>query len=567
MRTIYRLTSVLLLFVFSAFFTVYAGTNNSEAEYRKLSETYTLNPDGSQEYRYYMELSLFTHTAMNRTYGESFIIYNPEYQELKIHNSYTVQKDGKIIKTPENAFVEVLPSQAADAPAYNHLKEMVVVHTGLELGATIYLDYSLISKPGYTPELDVCIPVKRTSPIKNYTVTISVPDSKPLYYSLTNNKVKPSVKTVNGTKQVTWTINNVEAASREPGSSGIAGDLYFLTATSYPSVKDALSYLNTQFFQNNSTELSNLASDITKGKNTDTEKLQAILNYIVDNLAFSRLTIQETGFRIRPVKDVLNSMYGTEAEKINLLADLLNVSGIKTEIVAAFHRNIHELSYGLNSIHEIFIIAETGGKRYYINPKTKNMADAAWYPGYAGYISISNPGKSLSIDQPSTALDFSFDIMLSPDKAEIKASGKTGSAFISYTVNNSTSNFSITIPLQNNNGYIILTLPDVADGNLRTYKDYNSKRKENLLLPYMADEKTIYTINVPGNMKLVTTEYKKVINNSVGNLEISVKQNGGKIEIISNFKINKQLITPADYKNFKELITERGGIKMLFNVI
>ena len=92
---------------------------------------------------------------MNGTYGESFIVYNPQYQELKINSSYTKQKDGTIIKTPDNAFVEVLPRNAADAPAYNHLKEMVVVHTGLELGATIYLDYTVTSKPGYLPEVDI----------------------------------------------------------------------------------------------------------------------------------------------------------------------------------------------------------------------------------------------------------------------------------------------------------------------------------------------------------------------------------------------------------------------------
>lgn len=76
--------------------------------------------------RIYKELTLFTHTAMNGLYGESFIVYNPAYQELKIHESYTRQKDGTIVKTPGNAFVEVLPATAADAPAYNGLKEMVV---------------------------------------------------------------------------------------------------------------------------------------------------------------------------------------------------------------------------------------------------------------------------------------------------------------------------------------------------------------------------------------------------------------------------------------------------------
>ena len=120
----------------------------SEAEFGKLAKTYTLHKDGSQEMRVYKELTLFTHAAMNGLYGESFIVYNPAYQELKIHESYTRQKDGKIVKTPENAFVEVLPAAAADAPAYNGLKEMVVVHTGLELGATICLRYSRLFHVG-----------------------------------------------------------------------------------------------------------------------------------------------------------------------------------------------------------------------------------------------------------------------------------------------------------------------------------------------------------------------------------------------------------------------------------
>ena len=90
-----------------------------EARYGLVSEEWTLNPDGSREYRYQMELTLFTHTAMNNTYGETFIAYDPKYQQLKINEAYTKQKDGTIIRTPENAFVEVLPSYAADAAYYN----------------------------------------------------------------------------------------------------------------------------------------------------------------------------------------------------------------------------------------------------------------------------------------------------------------------------------------------------------------------------------------------------------------------------------------------------------------
>ena len=65
---------------------------------------------------------------------------------------------------------------------------MVVVHTGLELGATIYLDYSVITRPGYLPELDVCEQIEELSPIREYVLSVSVPENKPLHYELLNGK-------------------------------------------------------------------------------------------------------------------------------------------------------------------------------------------------------------------------------------------------------------------------------------------------------------------------------------------------------------------------------------------
>ena len=129
-----KIYTLLLLCLFALTLPVTAR----EAEFKKIKESWTLQADGTQVYRQSKVLTLYTHTAMNRTYGESFITYDPRYQTLQIHESYTRQKDGNIVKTPANALVEVLPSAAANAPAFNALREMVVVHTGLELGAGLF---------------------------------------------------------------------------------------------------------------------------------------------------------------------------------------------------------------------------------------------------------------------------------------------------------------------------------------------------------------------------------------------------------------------------------------------
>ena len=181
-----------------------------EAEFKKLIKSWTLNTDGSQEFHYNMELTIYSYLAMRSLYGESFIQYNPEYQTLKINSSYTKQKDGTIVKTPDNAFVEVLPRSAADAPAYNHLKEMVVVHTGLELGATIYLDYTITTKAGYLPGLDIFEPIQQASPIKEYSLSVTVPVDKDLSYSLANPQVMAKVNVEEGMRTISWKLKNVK---------------------------------------------------------------------------------------------------------------------------------------------------------------------------------------------------------------------------------------------------------------------------------------------------------------------------------------------------------------------
>ena len=313
---------ICLLIVLGTAFSVSAA---SEAEFKKLIKSWTLNADGSQEFRYNMELTIYSYLAMRSLYGESFIQYNPEYQTLKINSSYTKQKDGTIVKTPDNAFVEVLPRSAADAPAYNHLKEMVVVHTGLELGATIYLDYTITTKAGYLPGLDIFEPIQQASPIKEYSLSVTVPVDKDLSYSLANPQVMAKVNVEEGMRTISWKLKNVKPASLAPMQRIESGDMQYLACSTFETNKEAMNYLFGQFDRPESMPLISLAETLTEGKNTDTEKLQAIHSFIVNDFAHSRLSLSETGYHIRPAEDVIRSAYGTDAELVNLLYGLLSL--------------------------------------------------------------------------------------------------------------------------------------------------------------------------------------------------------------------------------------------------
>ena len=452
-----------------------------EAEFKKLIKSWTLNTDGSQEFHYNMELTIYSYLAMRSLYGESFIQYNPEYQTLKINSSFTKQKDGTIVKTPDNAFVEVLPRSAADAPAYNHLKEMVVVHTGLELGATIYLDYTITTKAGYLPGLDIFEPIQQASPIKEYSLSVTVPVDKDLSYSLANPQVMAKVNVEEGMRTISWKLKNVKPASLAPMQRIESGDMQYLACSTFETNKEAMNYLFGQFDRPESMPLISLAETLTEGKNTDTEKLQAIHSFIVNDFAHSRLSLSETGYHIRPAEDVIRSAYGTDAELINLLYGLLSAAKIETKVCAAYPVKDPQECSILKAVR-LFIQAKADGQTYLLTSGSSKMSEIGWT---ADYCNIRDLKTGEEVDLTPCSPNLSYDVTMKLSDKEVVSSIKANipSAFVAYSDSKATAfsggdknasvsqkenvitvNYQTTGKVESVPGYYLLRLPDSPAG-------------------------------------------------------------------------------------------------------
>lgn len=543
-----------------------------EAEFKKLIKSWTLNTDGSQEFHYNMELTIYSYLAMRSLYGESFIQYNPEYQTLKINSSFTKQKDGTIVKTPDNAFVEVLPRSAADAPAYNHLKEMVVVHTGLELGATIYLDYTITTKAGYLPGLDIFEPIQQASPIKEYSLSVTVPVDKDLSYSLANPQVMAKVNVEEGMRTISWKLKNVKPASLAPMQRIESGDMQYLACSTFENNKEALNYLFGQFDRPESMPLISLAETLTEGKNTDTEKLQAIHSFIVNDFAHSRLSLSETGYHIRPAEDVIRSAYGTDAELINLLYGLLSAAKIETKVCAAYPVKDPQECSILKAVR-LFIQAKADGQTYLLTSGSSKMSEIGWTADYCDIRDLKT-GEEVDLTPCSPNLSYDATMKLSDKEVVSNIKANIPSAFVAYSDSKATAfsagdknasvsqkenvitvNYQTTGKVESVPGYYLLRLPDSPAGVAhQPYASFNSTRDCNLFLPYAPNETYTYTIEVPANMELSTPTAEKNISNAAGNCILSIKQTGNKVEVSRSLKINSNLIKRADYTAFHALM-------------
>lgn len=505
----------------------------SEAEFRKLSKTYTLRADGSQEVRVQKELTLFTHAAMNSLYGETFIVYDPDFQKLEIHESYTRQKDGNVIKTPANALVEVLPSAAANAPAYNRLKEMVVVHTGLELGATIVLDYSIVSKAGYLPELDVCCPVKELSPIKEYTFRLNVPAGKAVHYELLNASAKPAISQGSGMKTFTWTLKDVKPRPYAyPSARGAMGQVQAVSsgmmpvfmASTWPRYDEALKSLKAQFQPGSHSIIEAKVAELTRGIEGNPQAIRnAIADYMTGLYQLGRcgVSLQEAGYRLRPASEVIRSAYGTQAELVNLDVTLQQAAGLEAEVAVCALRPSTKDNQGLSSLVSVVAqsklmpekVALTGTKEACLQP----------------FLTVTNlEGNPLTMEAYLSAKDMQQTDTLQVDEAQMQQPAE---------------------------GWGVVALPDPTP--IRTLYAYaaHTTIPESILLPRTMNCTLETFVRLPEGMK-VTPRTDMEVSNACGKVTFSYQPTKDGVKVTRSLRISRQLQTPSNYKELYALLAE-----------
>lgn len=527
MKTIHIYIGVLALLLSMAL----TAQATPEARFGKLSKTYTLHADGSQELRVQKELTLYTHAAMNSLYGETFIVYNPQYQQLEIHDSYTRQKDGTIIRTPDNAFVEVLPSAAANAPAYNGLKEMVVVHTGLELGATIYLDYSIKSQAGYLPELDICCPIKELSPIDEFTFRIEVPEGKTLHYELLNASARPAEANKDGMKSVTWKLKNVEPRPYSYPSlrsslglvqQAVSGMMPVLVASTWTNYADALKALTRQFTAGDRTVVENKLTELKQAAQKDSTDLRTAIAAYMDGLYRSnqcKVSLGEAGYRLRPASEIIRSAYGTQAELVNLDVTLQKAAGLEAEVAVCALRPSVTDNCGLGSIVSVVAKSDATPKGVALQGTEEARLQS--------YMTVT-------------------DLQAQPLELPFRSIQGTRQDVLEVKADNSQS-----LP----NGWQVVSLkPTSVALPLYAYAA-NTTIRENILLPQTVNMTNKTQVKLPAGTSW-SPKADKELTNKCGKVSFTYCSDADGVTVTRSISITQQLLTPQTYRDFYALMAE-----------
>lgn len=494
---------ITLFCLLMAFVAVQAADHTNEAVWEKVSEYVDFHADGSQTYRCTSRLRLLTHRSFNSMYGETFIVYNPQWQKVTINENYTQQADGTIIKAPANALNPSLPFSAVNAPYYNQLRELVVSHTGLEIGATIILDYTIETKPGFVAAHEFLHHFNDPSPIDDYTLTVSAPCELTWHGGMVNGKEIATSKSANG--KWTWHATQMPGVAPEVNVDQQSLPYIYVSVNSDDSRAKAVAQLIEQAAASGDGDL----ADIIKGHSDNADESWA-------NEHVNTCTVPlGVANGVRKPAEVAASAYGTVAEKAALTTALLQQKGEKASIICAYDKS---LPPGMASLSHIYV--RTGDK--VVNAENGATTELA---RLVDKMQLWENGHRLNIDPQSHKVSRTVDIDAATDKKHCKSAG-------SYTV--------ITIP---------------ADGQVDSWHlSLPVERTEAMSLPELVEERDSFIISLPTGASLQTKPYTKTVSNDYGTATITLTDQGGKALLTRTILITKTHIPVSGYSDVRALL-------------
>jgi hypothetical protein len=559
---------------------------DGDAVFNKIIKEYTLNPDGSTEYREYKEVKLLSHMSFHRLYGETFIVFDPLYQKIVINEAYTIMKDGQKVVVPDNAFNEVLPRAARNAAPYNHLRELVITHTGLEVGATIYLDYTIKTKAGYMPTFMGEEMIKDIVPIKEKKVIVRIPGDQDLHYRVLNIRTGPTISEVKGMKEYSFLFKGLSAYQHLWGTDYEALPRMFFSAAKdlerayFPFVAQPA------FTYRVNDDMVHMAEKIRKESDDDLKAILAIQKLVVNDIRTWNLPLEYAGFRCRTPEETWNSNAGTAIEKTVLLATLLMQADFSATPVGIIPSKYYDRTVGSLYMFEDFAVQVRlpSGEMIYLSATALSSQD----------LSISRQGKVFLIldgaieslktyDSKSSAssMTFSGDLMMDGGQnisgtINVRLSGNANPYFGLYQdsayikryahgvqkaevkqieIGESIANLEAESKAEfQEASYIILNIPESGYGIASWgFRYIETNRKSPIKFRETFTEEYLYEIQIPGDIALINPLLELDIENEVGSVSIEIRQKGAKVIVKRKFNLKKSLIAYNQFDALNEI--------------
>lgn len=556
--------------------------------------------DGKVSRRRRTLTTVLRENMMRAGFCDPRIAYDAATETVDVAVSRTWMADGTPVETdPKVGRIEVTPDAYARTPDYANRRELVVVHAGVEHGATLELDYTIRANAPTDGADFFAIPLAGRLPIVRQVIRIRVPEGEVIALHADGVDVSPAKTTADGIDTFTLERENIAAINLDEAGDHARAIVPTLVASRIASWADVGNRLakRVQAASVASDRITSRVAALTSELTTRRARVAAIHRFVAQEIRDVPWSLAAFGFAMRPAGATAESAYGHALDKAVLLHAMLREAGVGAAVaITSRTPRIAAQVPSPGQLDRVRVVVEDERERWWLDPLDAHaLVDASGVAGCAVLRLVSH-GASIARIAPAEAgadvatlevratidadgdvsADFEYDVRgagnpyaaLRDDRAaahkileriaERIAGARLGWSATAH-LDATRARFRATafggqLPAADA-GAVAFRLPDVADPLAAIDVElFRAARTTPLVLPRTGREASIVTLTVPAGMTVAYRPAPVTIENAVGAYRVEVRDVDGGLEVRRSLALTTPVVDPKDYPALRALL-------------
>lgn len=306
----------------------------------KLRTSYRFENDGTGTRDVYAKIKVQSEAGVEQ-WGQLVVGYNSANERVDIPYVRVLKLDGSTVTAPPDAVQDLSIPLEREAPVYTDYRQKHITVPGLRPGEE--LEYEFVTTT-FTPlapgQFWMDYDFAKAGTVLDEQLTLDVPKDRKIKLK-TKPGDDPKIADENGRRIYTWNSSHVDKDEdedkkdkdkkkkpKEPEFPAVQ----MTTFESWEQMGQWYAALEKDR-REPTPEIRAKAAELTKGKSTDLEKIEALYDYVGPNFRYISLSFGVGRYQPHAAADVLHNAYGDCKDKHTLLASLLDAVGFHADSV------------------------------------------------------------------------------------------------------------------------------------------------------------------------------------------------------------------------------------------
>ena len=280
-------------------------------------------------------------------WGQIQVGYNSANERVEIAYVRVVKADGTVVKAGDDAVQDLSAPVEHEAPVYTDYRQKHITVPGLRPGEVLEYDMvTVIHTPLAAGQFWADYDFDKNSIMLDEELDVDVPSDRPL--KLKNKAgMDPKISEDNGRRIYHWTNSHLEreddakdkddkaedkAKKKKKKADDERPDIQLTTFVSWEQIGRWYAGLEKDR-RAPSPEVRAKADELTKGLNTQLDKVEGLYDFVAKNFRYVSLSLGVGRYQPHAAGDVLHDQYGDCKDKHTLLASLLEAEGLHASSV------------------------------------------------------------------------------------------------------------------------------------------------------------------------------------------------------------------------------------------